>query len=280
MNKNPSPKTLGKKEEPSPEYEDFMPRALKKALLKHSLEHWTFQYSVVGVLLSALSIPLFGFTEPIFLALVSTFGLSGFSWIWNYVINSEKFIHKHVERLQKSIIHQTNRKRKQLRENLRHHNHSKGVEQLELVQKKFDTYIEVLELKFNPRELTYKRYYGIGQEVFLSAIDNLSAVVLSLKSLEGADRSRILGRIKQLNEKDKASLEEKAALMRRLDLYDKERQKVKQLMAENEAAITQIGETTIALSNIDVKDKEGKIDMENSMRELIDMTKRAEDYSS
>lgn len=257
--------------------EDFSPKAIEKALQKHTFGHWSFRYPLVGVLLTLLAIPLFGWSYPIFVALLATAGFSVVSFVWNYFISSDKFLHKHMDKLQQALQFNAERKMAKLKKDLQDHHHAKL--QVEQVDRVFENLTEILEHKFNTSELTYKRYYGMAQEVFLSAIDNLSEIVLSLKSIEEIDKNYIKQRLKELDRNDAFDSQEIETLEKRMDLLHKTEQKIRSLLIENEKAMTLMNETAIEIAKIDVNDQEGKIDMENSMKQLSELIKHSQDYS-
>ncbi len=261
-------------------YKDFSRMAIDKALREHSFGHWSVRYSVVALLLSLLAIPLFGFTMNVFGALVATSGLALLGFIYNYYIKAESFLHNHVERLQEAIRRSTEFKMRKLKTDLQAYNVHQAAIQVEQIHDVFDNLVEILEHKFKTSELAYKRYYGIAQEVFLSAIDNLSEIVLSLKSIEHIDVHDLKARISRLDDNDPIERDQQKTLQRRLDLFDNAQEQIKRLLTENEKAMTLISETGIEISKIDVNDQAGQVDMENSMKQLSELIKHSQEYSS
>lgn len=127
-----------------------------------------------------------------------------------------------------------------------------GAKQAARFQSKLGNLNRLLADKFNPSELTCQRYHGLAKEVYLSGIDNLRSVISVLKSIREMDD----GDIKQ----------------RQLD-------KVKHLLLENEQALRQLDETTVAISNMDTGQAEAKVDMAGSIEQLAELTERAKRFS-
>lgn len=70
------------------------------------------------------------------------------------------------------------------------------------------------------------------------------------------------------------------ALLRSKESYGKLKNRIDEILAENETALTQIDQTTISISEITRnKNNEGQVDMENSMKALEEMAVRSTYYS-
>ena len=252
---------------------------LKKALKNHAVSHWSFRYAVVMVLVSALSIPLFGFMLNTFTFLLASCGLLALSWVWNYWMDGSKFIDKRIRMIQSYIEEETEKKQLALKENLDGIVNNKPANQINELKEKFENLIAVLSSKFDENELTYKRYLGISYEVYLSAIDNLNKILLSHKGISDINQKTLKERLKTLDPSKRLELEEKETLEKRLNIYEQEIDRINELLLENEKAMTQIDETTIAISKINASEGEGALDMENSMKELVEITRSTHKYS-
>lgn len=257
--------------------DEFSPQAIQKALQKHTLKHWSFRYPMIGLLLTLLAIPLLGWNSFILVMLMATSGLSILSFVWNYMIRSDQFLHQHMDKLQEALKYKTDRKLVKLKHELKDHQHASV--QVDQIDRVFDNLAEILEHKFDTSELTYKRYYGMAQEVYLSSVDNLNEIVLSLKSIEEIDKGQIEKRIKKLNIEDQLDRQEIETLEKRMTLLTNTEQQIRSLLIENEKAMTLMNETAIEIAKIDINDQEGQVDMENSMKQLAEMITHSQDYS-
>ena len=62
-------------------------------------------------------------------------------------------------------------------------------------------------------------------------------------------------------------------------MRQKQIDKTKRLLLENEQAMTQLDETTVAIADMDTGQDEAEVDMENSMRDLEEIIERAKHFS-
>ena len=285
MSKSKSPRDRGKESlsDRIPTVHDFSPAAIRRALKRYARNHWTVRYSGALLLISILAGGLFGFSEVVFYTIVGTLGLGCLSWVYHYYIQAGNFELRYVERLQSAIQEQTERKRKRLQQDLMDHGCSDGAEQFDKLQAKFDSMVELLADKLDPSELTYNRYLGIAQEVFLSGVDNLAMAVSALKSISEIDVDYINEHLQHFRASadhgDPEVQKEIEVLETRLQVRQKQLDKVKHLLLENEQAMTQLDETTVAIADMDTGQSEAEIDMENSMAALTEITERAHRYS-
>jgi len=261
---------------------DFSQKAIKNALVQRANHHWSLKYSVSFIGGTLLFGTLFGFTYPIFLVILSTFGFSAISWVYNMFISAGNFEKSYVKNLQDKIREQTKVKQLTLKVNLLQYDCLNGAEQLVQFQTKFDILVDIIKSKFDETQLTYNRYYGIVQEVFLSGIDNLSDVVVAYVTLTSIDVSYIKKRLKKLKNDKTDNLivkKELTALQNSLKSFEHQQQKIKSLLSENAVALGQLDETVVAISEISrIKDKDSQVDMEDSMRQLQQLTKRTKLY--
>ncbi|MBN1183112.1 MAG: hypothetical protein JXB49_12540 [Bacteroidales bacterium] len=262
---------------------DFTPQAVNRALRKHASGHWTVRYSIPIFLGGVVFGALFGFTYTVFLLLLGIIGLGLFSFIIQFYFRAKTFKSEYTSYLHNLLQKQTDKKRTNLKKDLQEMKCEQGAKQMDQFQHKFDTLLEILKTKFDESQLTYSRYYSIAQEVFLSGIDNLTSILMALKTLKSIDINYINERLLALDkEKDKnmSIKKEYDALHRSLASHKEQETLVKELLAENESAMTQIDEASIAISKIErTLDKEAEIDMENSMKSLQEMTHRTKEYN-
>ena len=268
-----------------PTARDFTPQAVKKALLKYTLEHPLTTYPAALFMLSILASALFGLSGLSFAALVGTFGISCLSGVWNYFFCAEKFEHRRSQKLQEIISKYAEQKRKELEQDLLNYDCQQGCEQLERLQAKFQVFQELLAAKLNTGELTYQRYLATVQEVFLSALDNLTYIVATLKSISTIKEDYINQRIQELQRKQKSQLGngKQAAqieiLEKELALRQQELEKVDGWLLENEDAMLQLDIAVNGIKDMDTGQDQGKIDMQTSMEALLELTQRASQYS-
>ena len=270
-------------EDKIPTSSDFTPASLNRSLFRHSVRHWSIRYAPSLLLGGVLFGILFGFSYPLFLLMLGLIGFASITFIINIYFRGDKYKKQHALNLLQKLEEQTEQKLVNLKGNLIRYKNEHGAKQLEQFRQKFNTLVDILKSKFDVSQLTYNRYYSIAQEVFLSGIDNLNDVITALKTLESIDLKYITERLKSIKDEDENNMavkKEKDALTRSLNSYDLQKNKITELIAENESALTQMDEATIAISEINrSQEKEARIDMENSMKALADMAQRSKLYS-
>lgn len=266
-----------------PTSQDFTQKAIKKALMDTALDHWSFRYSLPAIAGTGIVGALFGFSYPIFLVMLGILGGTASSFVYNTLFRGQTFEKEYVENLHKIIDKHTEEKRKNLKEDLLEFKNLHGARQLEQFDQKFEVLVEVLNQKFDSSQLTYQRYYGIAKEVYLSGIDNLNRIMIASKTMNSIDLDYIDTTLKEVSRKDQNNMavkKEVEALQRSRESYSNLKNKIDEILAENEAALTQIDQTTIAISEITrSKNNEAQMGMENSMQALEEMAMRSTYYS-
>ena len=73
-----------------------------------------------------------------------------------------------------------------------------GLEQLKQLRAKLDGFSQVLEHRMSAGEVTFARYQGMAEQVFLVAIDNLHEIAVTLTSVGTIDRDYLDERLAEL----------------------------------------------------------------------------------
>lgn len=267
----------------NPTTADFSENSVIRKLFSYCNGHWTFRYSIPLLAGSAIFGILFDFTYPVFLALLSIAAFLTIGWVYNFFIIGDNFKKEYVRKLHDILAKQTMWKLVELKRDLLEMKLSHGAKQLDQFRQKFDILVEVLKTKFDEGQLTYSRYYGIAQQVYLSGLDNLSDMILAQKTMKSIDLNYINNRLSELNKENSENMSIKKeidALSRSIKSYEDQQEKVKKMISDNELALTQMDEATISISEIQrSKDRKSQTDMENSMKALAEMAQRSYLYS-
>ncbi|MEE8434098.1 MAG: hypothetical protein V3S64_04845 [bacterium] len=160
---------------------------------------------------------------------------------------------------------------------------TQGVTQLKFLREKFESLTDVLKRRLSAGELTYGRYLGTAEQVYLSAVDNLNDLTVSLKSVSSIHPGYINKRLKELGNSSEAPAEKKreiASLEKRLSLRDEQLKRVSELLAQNESAMTALDHTASAMAETRTGKGEADMDAEAAMAELEMLANRASKYSS
>ncbi len=152
--------------------------------------------------------------------------------------------------------------------------------QLRALQEKRDNLAEVLGRRLDSGELTYARYLTTAQQVYLSALDNLREVAISLKSISTIDDGYIESRLEELalNGSGESTERERSSLEGRRALRQAQVRKVADLLSQNESAMTAMDKTATALADAPI----GRTpeDAEASMAALEELAQRASKYAT
>ena len=150
--------------------------------------------------------------------------------------------------------------------------------QLKALQEKRDNLVEVLNRRLEAGELTYARYLSTAQQVYLVALDNLSEVVVAERSISAIDNEYIDSRLEELVEQEgESALAERESLSDRRSLREGQEERIADLLAQNESAMTLIDRTATALADAPIG-KEPQ-DADAAMAALREMAERASKYA-
>lgn len=114
-------------------------------------------------------------------------------------------------------------------------------QQLERIQDKFSTFRDVLNERFQKGTITYNRFLSTAQEIFKLSVKRIEEIHLKEKQIAGIDCKGAEKRLRQLNKEDESDptvVSEKASLQSRIDIKGKNEQRIKEILASNEQAIT------------------------------------------
>ena len=149
----------------------------------------------------------------------------------------------------------------------------RGLRQYKELRQRLANFLDVLSRKMNVDEMTYKRYKTIAEEVYKSAIKNLEHVANTVNLIDTEDMESMR------TQAEASGTQEKSTINKRLEMYENEMNSIKEIYIENEEAITQMDEAIFSLNNIETSTvKEESLDMQTSMAELEEWTKRVKLY--
>lgn len=267
---------------------DFSQEAIRKVVKSSTVQHWATLYPLAlgaaGGLAAFLISPVFAFVA------LGGLGIGAGSWAINYFARGDAMADKYIQQLREEMA----KYRASLLENLRQElaecrtikgaeeYANQGEEQFVQVKDKFEAFQEILSRKLDQGELTYARYLGTAEQVYLATLDNLRDIVNLIKSADAIDIEYVTRKLKEFEKAKNPKqddLDEIAALKKSKDLYEKQMDLVNKLLARNEEALTQIDETTAKLAMEMKTSSEAKVDMETARKELEELARRAREYS-
>lgn len=122
--------------------------------------------------------------------------------------------------------------------------------QFDAVQDKRDNLKAVLERRLDAGELTFARYVSAAEAVYRSTLDSLHEVAVASRSVSTIDRDELESRLVELRGVDGESAErERESLESRVEISETQGAKIDLLLAQNEAALTALDRTAVALAD-------------------------------
>jgi hypothetical protein len=136
--------------------------------------------------------------------------------------------------------------------------------------------VDVLRSKFNDGELTLERASGLVAEVCRGAVDNLCAMASQARGVAGVDVDFVRRRLQR--EGDRLAAGEREALRRRLELVEHTEGCLRELMARNEAALTALDDTAVAVASVETARPQASVATDQALRDLRRFIDKAEHY--
>jgi len=262
--------------------EAFSQRAIRKAVREKALQSPGFLYpSAIGVLACA-SIAVMELSPVLLSVAAVSLGIGSLTMLWQLVFRREAISRDYLNQMHKSMTTRRHQMLKELSDRMTELSFFEGIEQLEHLQKKFANFVGMLNQALSPEEITYGRYLGIAEQVYLSSLDNLDQAAGSLTSIRTIDPQHIKNRIKKIHEDgivtDTESIEQES-LNQRQELYNKQLERVAILVAQNEQAMTRLDFTAAAIAEMKTQSGQASMDMESAMAELQTLIEKAPNYN-
>lgn len=260
----------------------FSSSAIRSAVFAASLQHPTVVYPGAAAVLGGLGLWLAGGPIALGVAAVGA-GVAATSWLVNYLVRKDVFAARYLRKAHEELLALRQKALVALEKELKETRSNEAVAQLQRFQQKMAAFEEVLGRKFGERELTYGRFLGIADQVYLSGIDNLHAIALAQKGMKTVDEAYIEKRKKKLIDEPGSSPEEEqevAGLQSQLDLLRSQRKRIDAYLAINESALAQLDASIAALAEIRSGGTQSSLGMEAAMLELARIAAQAKDYST
>ncbi|MDD5036554.1 MAG: hypothetical protein PHE55_17560 [Methylococcaceae bacterium] len=257
----------------------FTQESIDRAVRKRILASPIILYSGVAASLAGLSAALFASPLTLGLAVAGPVLLLA-GWQFEKRVRARHYSLNYLEEANLQLQSERTAKTAQLVEKLREVRSRQGIHQIRLLNGKFRNFQEILAQKFSPGELTYGRYLGIAEQVFLASLDNLERVFLALKSIATVDPDEQQQRLQELERDDsKIAAEEAETLRQRLKLRQEQIERVQKLLLQNEKALTEIDHVTTQVATVVTEKGRAELALEPAMEELRRLAERAQDYT-
>lgn len=260
--------------------EPFTAGAVRRTVLAAALQKPYSLFPLVIGLLGLTAAGLFGSLEAAVVGGIGVLaGLGG--WIVDYFFRHDSLARTLLEDHHAARRRQIADQLEALQRVLEELRFDRGADQLERLGEKFDGLKAVLADKMNPGEITYSRYLGVAEQVYLNALDRLHDVVSLLRGIQAIDTGHIDQRLAELGWREGAAVaadSEIAALIERRRIAQEVAAQADSLVAANETAMTALDATTVRLAGIRTRQGRAAVDMETAMGELLRLAQRASLY--
>ncbi len=261
---------------------DFSKKAINKEVAKQTIQKPYVLYPTGIAILAGAAALLFGGGSALVAAAATGAFVGLGSWIFNMTLRKQVHIGEYLARMNSILASQTQRSIGELRTELQRVDEKQGFKQIELLQRKYGAFNDILENKFNKGEITFNRYHAMVEQVFLAVLDNLKQITNIKQGINVIDEEHIRDRIQTLErQKLNATKEQELdALVGRYRLLQNQRDMVQTKLAQNESAMTKMDEVMAAISLINPATSQASMDMEDAMKELEALARRASSYSA
>jgi hypothetical protein len=257
-----------------PSADIFNPQQLRKAVARNALQSPFVLYPAVIGGLGVVACSVFGFTILSGGALIGGSVLSLAALIAEisarHDVNALRIIREATKRIEAERSNLV----KTLEGELNEFDMPIAADQLRGFKNAFERFQDVLDDRFSATELTYARYLGVAEKVFLGGLDNLRNIVILRKALSNIDSEVLRYRL------EGASIDpvERHALQERLNSYESSENEIEKLLVTNERALTTLDRVTQTLAMTQVGAGSSESDTEAAMVELETLSERLAEY--
>lgn len=270
---------------------DLSEKNIKKNVVKTIIQHPVTIIPIFGGLLLLYAIILGIFSS--FILKVTFIGLSAFG-LFSLIINFLRkgtFENNYINSLNKKMEREKIEKLKRLKSRLKVLRKNKNLElyadqaqiQFDKIKEKFDRFKEMLSVKFNSSELTYGRFLGTSEQVYLAVLDNLEKIVHSMDSMNSIDLNYVeerLSHLRALSNPEPADKAEIETMNKRKQLHEKQRESVNKLLTYNEEAMTEIDISMSTIAAAETTPDRASVDIEFARSELVRLAERTKNFKN
>jgi hypothetical protein len=138
--------------------------------------------------------------------------------------------------------------------------------QADRVYSRYAHVLDVIGSKFDQRELTFGRSRELVVEVCRSTLDNLAAMASLVSGVASIDADFVQRRLDRDGERLPA--EERQALQRRLELVNETEDRLRDLLARNESALTALDDTAVSVAALETGRPQARIAADQALQDL------------
>lgn len=136
--------------------------------------------------------------------------------------------------------------------------------------------LDVLDSKFDRRELTFDRSRSMVAEVCLTAVDTLNSMASLAAGVAEIDTAFVRRRLQQQGQR--LPMQEQQALERRLDLVTDTERRLRDLGARNETALTTLDNAAVAMARVETDRPQASVAADQAFQDLKRFIDKADTY--
>jgi len=258
---------------------EITPRSIRRQIVAQATQAPSVLYPTVAAVLGAFSGALFGLPTVAVVAAGAAGVLAFGALVYQLAAKRDDHARAFVLAAERRMEAKRTLMVNELRDDLQALRMKAATEQLSQFERRFRAFRDVLEDRFKPSELTFARYLGVAEQVYLSGLDNVRDAVITRKSMEAIDDNDLRQRLNDLAQADDMAAVEREALQTRLSVYEASVKEVAELLVQNEQALTLLDQVTHRLASTKTERGMADTDLESSMAELQRMGARLSEYS-
>lgn len=257
---------------------DFSRKAIRRQVAVHTAQKPYVLYPLAIGLLGGFSALLLG--TPILPLLIGG-GIGLGAWIVDNTLRREHHANNYVSQLHDMLVRRTQASLTSLESELKAVGEGDGGEQLQRLKQKYSAFERLLRRKLNPSELTYGRYLGMAEQLYLGGLDNLNTIANIRRGLNAIDPSHIDQRTEHIHSDgiiDPHEQQELDALGLRKRLMEQQQSHIAALLTQNESAMTRLDKVMASIATLNLGDRRASMDIEQAMLELDELVRRGSEY--
>lgn len=202
--------------------------------------------------------------------------LAGGQYVRRQVFERQTRFEARIKALQQGFAEEIQQRRSVLSDALGSLADDHPMQQYRGLTAKFELLAATLAAKFDVNEMTYLRYLGTAEQVYLGGLDNLQMVVDAAAALATVDEVALARRRDDCVVQGRAK--EVALLNERLRIAQGYRQRIDMALADNEEAITRLSQVHEALIGLNTGQGLARHPLDVAMTELQRLAGRTAEY--
>lgn len=248
----------------APDQAEYKQEAIISSVNKRLIENKSFNLpATIGPILVAGGLVIFNADVLVGMgigSMVFAAGQFGYEWFFKREQYALEYVKSLNVRLKEFLVY----KEQELKYEFKELKRPELDKQLERLQTKFDTFREVLALKFTPGEMVFSRYMGAAETVHHACYDNLTNMLLAIKAVNAIDSEEIE---RQMKDADSERME---TLKQRLTYHQMGLDDINRMFDLNEEAMTTLDAAMAEIRNL--KDDGSENNVDDAIGDMTDMT--------